>query len=391
MNMSQYETFKTQANEAIADKDFEKAKVIWEQAIEAEPNNPDPYIDLGNIYKVSKLYPQAEQFYHQALEHQPDYWRAYHNLGGLYNVLKKPEIAIPYLEKALETCPDPYLTFVNLISAYTDLNNEKEVFYFYQKAIEFNSIAYEAKVALGRFYVCQKRWQEAVEILENNFEIIPKIYLLGNYLYHNYFLLGETYFFGFKEYDKALNCFKKAIEIEPKNFSAYSNMGWIYSIKGDFEAAMVHYGLAVDINPSLENDWMSMIWLCGRFKESELALKISKMALSHLPKQDGILYYTGMSHVLLGQYDQAIDYIKKAIDISPEEPIYRCWLGLLLEKINHWKEALVEFRLSCKLINNEAKYNLTFPFPQLKPVLEKHGEKELLRVFSEKEQEFNRN
>lgn len=50
------------------------------------------------------------------------------------------------------------------------------------------------------------------------------------------------------DYDGAIGAFSKAIDLDPKNFSAYDNRGNAYFFKGSYENAILDYNKALEIN-----------------------------------------------------------------------------------------------------------------------------------------------
>jgi Flp pilus assembly protein TadD len=65
----------------------------------------------------------------------------------------------------------------------------------------------------------------------------------------SYFSRGSVYLFGTKEYLKAIADFKKAIEIDPKYFSAYNGLGLSYHNMKEYFTAVVNFSSAIILNP----------------------------------------------------------------------------------------------------------------------------------------------
>jgi len=53
--------------------------------------------------------------------------------------------------------------------------------------------------------------------------------------------------------DEAIECWQKAIEINPDHASAYHNMGGAFENKGDYNKAIKFYQKAIEIKPNLVN------------------------------------------------------------------------------------------------------------------------------------------
>ena len=80
-----------------------------------------------------------------------------------------------------------------------------------------------------------KEENKEIEIIENKTEI-------------DYFILGNNYFDTTK-YEKAIESYKKAIEINPEYYNAYNNLGYAYFNRTKYEKAIEAYSNEIKINP----------------------------------------------------------------------------------------------------------------------------------------------
>ena len=53
-----------------------------------------------------------------------------------------------------------------------------------------------------------------------------------------------------KEYEKSIDYFKKAIDLEPKDSENYNNLALNYQKTGNFQDAIQNFNTAIKINPS---------------------------------------------------------------------------------------------------------------------------------------------
>ena len=68
--------------------------------------------------------------------------------------------------------------------------------------------------------------------------------------------------YGFKkEYDKAIQCYEKILEIKPTNIDLLNNIGLMYQYKKDYEKALLIYKkvLKIDINNKQTNERLENI------------------------------------------------------------------------------------------------------------------------------------
>ncbi|MBF0594385.1 MAG: tetratricopeptide repeat protein [Candidatus Omnitrophica bacterium] len=113
------------------------------------------------------------------------------------------------------------------------------------------------------------------------------------------------------EYDKAIDFFRKVLEIDPRFAPAYSSLGMVYQARGGDDGpaqALRYYKLAVDIDPRLVETWNNLgrlYYSTGQFVNAEKAFLKS---LELRPTQTDIELVIGWVY-LLGE-SRAEDAIK---------------------------------------------------------------------------------
>lgn len=125
-------------------KDFQNAKIVYEQAIGISPNNPRLFSNLGYLEWTEGRIHQAEVFYRKAIELDPFYEIPYNNLGVIYlDTLGKIPQAIELLEKAVSLNESYALAFYNLGRAYSFLDQKLYAANCFQTAQKLNSMTKE--------------------------------------------------------------------------------------------------------------------------------------------------------------------------------------------------------------------------------------------------------
>ncbi len=89
----------------VQQRDFDKAILYFNKAIELDPVNPVVYSNRGAAYSAKGKHDQAIADWTRALEVDPKYGSAYYNRGRTFCVMKQYDKAIPDLDKALEIDP----------------------------------------------------------------------------------------------------------------------------------------------------------------------------------------------------------------------------------------------------------------------------------------------
>ena len=110
--------YESLARAYIAEKQYQKACSLLEEAINTVKCGFEIYFYLGLAYKNSIEYEKAEKAYLKALELQPQSEPACYNLASLYLFLNNPQKAIEYFKKCLEITPGKVETLYFLGIAY---------------------------------------------------------------------------------------------------------------------------------------------------------------------------------------------------------------------------------------------------------------------------------
>jgi len=119
-------------------------------------------------------------------------------------------------------------------------------------------------------------------------------------------------------FDEAIRCLKKAIEIDPNAFDAYYYLGLAYARRGDFHEASIYFSKAIDINPKY-------IEAYRRRGEVQIALVNYKGAIENFdqvikldPKNPTSYLSRCTAKFLDRNYNQAIEDCSKSIELNPD-------------------------------------------------------------------------
>ena len=154
---------------------------------------------------------------------------------------------------------------------------------------------------------------ESASVLQN-IEILEEILRTKKYMQNDwsiYYLFGNAYN-DKKEYDKAIEAFEKAIEINPKKDEAYYNMGNAYNDKKEYDKA-------IEINPKKDEAYYNMGNAYNDKKEYDKAIEAFEKAIEINPKDAKAYYNMGYAYNDKKEYDKAIEAYKKAVKINPKD------------------------------------------------------------------------
>ena len=153
--------------------DLLKAENIYQQILQAEPNQPVALHLLGIIcYQVGKCEIAIELF-KKALAIDPHYTEAYCNLGNVLRALGKSDEAIVSFSKAIEINPKIAETHYNLGNILQEVGALDEAVESYRTAISINPEIIDVHVNLGNTFNNLGYLDEAVDSYQKALTINP--------------------------------------------------------------------------------------------------------------------------------------------------------------------------------------------------------------------------
>lgn len=206
--------------------DYEKAEVVFKEAIELNPEDNGAYRALERCYWDQGKYDMTEEMYKKAVELNPNNDSLYVGLGICYKDQMRFDESEEMFRRAVEINPENDIACFELGRCYNGPGNYSKAAALLERAIEISPNNDRAFVALGFCYRRQSKFKKAEDVLERVIEFSP-----GND--RAYYELGWCYREQEKYYE-AEEMFKKAAEINPKNDLAYYGLGY-FSKEGDRE------------------------------------------------------------------------------------------------------------------------------------------------------------
>lgn len=115
---------------------YDQAYLSLKEAMDNQPDRPDLYVAMGNLYEKMRRLPDAEGEYKEAIRLNAECFEAYNNMGHVLNLQGRHEEAIPYLEKAAALRPASPDPLNNLGIALAGLKRYPEAIVMYQRALD---------------------------------------------------------------------------------------------------------------------------------------------------------------------------------------------------------------------------------------------------------------
>jgi tetratricopeptide (TPR) repeat protein len=185
--------------------------------------------------------PEAESIYQQVLNADPNQPVALHLLGVIAHQAGKNDIAIDFITKALLNKPDYAEAHNKLGIVLKVLGKREEAVVSYNKALTIKSDFAEAHANLGNIFQELGKFDEAVASYKNAIAIKPDFA-------ETHYNLGTT-LQELRKYHEAVTSYHKALAIKPDFAEVHSNMGIALKDQGKLEEAVESYNKAITIKP----------------------------------------------------------------------------------------------------------------------------------------------
>ena len=135
--------------------------------------------------------------------------------------------------------------------------------------------------------------------------------------------------------NEAIELYRKSIDIHP-TAEAHTFLGWTYSFKGDYDAAITECKIAIGIDPDFGNPYNDIgvyLMQSGQYDEALPWLEKAKQARRYEPRHFPYLN-TGRIFMARGDWLKALKEFEKAVEIMPNDPGARQVLAELRGRLN---------------------------------------------------------
>ena len=281
----------------IFENKLNEADRLLSPLFEIEPNNEELYIQKANIFSKKDQHEKAIQVFKEAIEIAEDSADLYSLIGMEYLFLDQYQEVKQNFKKCIELDLEDYSALYNIIYCFDFLDETTEAIEYLNSYLDKNPYSEVAWHQLGKQYVETKQLVKAVTAFD--FAIISDDTFIGAYLEKAKVLEKLNRF------EEAIENYKIAIAIEDSTAYALIKIGYCYERLNHGDLALQHYYQAVEEDPALDKGWM----------------RITKFFMA---KKD---------------YQKALFYINKAIDIDGDNAAYWLLYSTINERLSLLEEA----------------------------------------------------
>ena len=204
-------------------------------------------------------------------------------------------------------------------------NNEEEIYHWYKTK------------KITQFLAEQDREEEALDYFEKK---------INDFKNPSTKILYDTanIYKRFKNYKKAVDYYSKVLFEVDKNTSTFADIlyrrGGSYERMGDYERADIDLLKSIEIRPDdpYALNYLAYSWLERNYKIEE-AIQMLDKAYNEKENDPYITDSVGWGYYLIGDYQNAEKYLRKAVELMPDDPIVNDHYGDVLWQLNRKMQA----------------------------------------------------
>jgi len=172
------------------------------------------------------------------------------------------------------------------------------------------------------------------------------------------FAVGEQ-FLKAKNAEAAFDCFKYALDLNPRCQPAVHNIAVLYKLQGNHTGANRMFGEAYRMTPLNLNSQIAYAESLRSLGLFSLARDILDIAVSQEPENPIVLSAEALYHYNTGDLETAIEYNDKILKIYPEDKIARLNKALMGMTTGRWSDHWEEYERWLTYSGNDKMRGLT--------------------------------
>ncbi len=257
---------------------YERAVEEFQRAVLLEPSSDDAFRGLGFSYESLRNLAEAERTYRRAIELRPQYWAGYSWAGGFYASQGRYEKAAEMFNQVIKLAPDNFVGYSNL----------------------------------GGIYALEGRYADAIPVLERSVALRPTGVAYSN--------LGTSYFFQ-RKFGESVRTFEAAAMLDEQQWQIWGNLADAYywapgkrtQADGAYAKALSLGEQRLHVNPRDATLLGYMAYYHAMRNNKADAQSCARQALAVAPNDPELLFNLALTYHQLGDLDQALGWLGKAL------------------------------------------------------------------------------
>jgi tetratricopeptide (TPR) repeat protein len=302
---------------------IQEAIACINEAIKIKPDSRHAYLDKADILEKTGRIDEAIETIHKATELNPDYSFAYYSFALLKEKKGELDEALNYFQSALEQYPENYWFKFDYGKLLEKFKGKQAAYNFLIKsALNKNlnvpdelaesiwNLSHSLSYYEGVYKVYKKKYEEEFPKLpeEKKYEKSTILFRLGYAAIKTERLM------------EAIDHFRKCIDIDPLEVSAWQNLAYCYYKVNNTDAAINAAADGVRENPKSPLSYEIYRSYSFRHDKTDQAEKLFKELAEEFPENYLPVQFIAFAKQAKYQYEDALFFMDKALKIAIANP-----------------------------------------------------------------------
>jgi anaphase-promoting complex subunit 3 len=204
-------------------------------------------------------------------------------------------------------------------TALWHLRRSVELGHLAQRALEWDRRQPQVWVVVGNCFSLQQEHDKAVRCFKRAIQLDPSFVYAYTLIAHENAVV--------EKFDQAINMYEHAISLDPWHYNAWWGLGNVYNRQEDYPKAKHHFQRAVEINGSNAILRASLGMALKALGKLENALGLFTAASRSNDCGALASMHEGAVLMSLGRHCEAVEKLRRALGLAPREPSVHYQLG----------------------------------------------------------------
>ncbi len=152
------------------------------------------------------------------------------------------------------------------------------------------------------------------------------------------------------QYDTALGFYESASKAEPSSVLALLGRGAAYQKLGREDEARAAYDAALKIDPQNREALTNVTGIIAQRQPDEALKRLLDMEAQYR-NFSPIVAQIGMTYAKMGNSEGAVEYLRRAVELTPDAPMYRFNLAIIFDRAGQREQAIASYKQVLELMD----------------------------------------
>jgi len=144
------------------------------------------------------------------------------------------------------------------------------------------------------------------------------------------------------DHEMALGFYERTLQQEPRSVLAQLGRGAALQKLGRSDEARVAYERVLKIDPSNREALTNLTAIVAEREPGEALRRLLDLEREY-PSFSPVKAQIGLVYARMGNFEPALDYLRRAASLTPDAPMYQYNLALVLDRLNRKEQAVVSY------------------------------------------------